>query len=172
MIRRPEKRYRLTDMGYVPLFLSMEYVKNYYFKEQFHERAISITQPLNFGTDVCRMFEEYVYIDNATVSGINVKLVEPFESFKNYMNESTLRYTLRISEILFKLDFHQCLRYLLEYFKANRKDGTFYACNIINGVVQLPDCEACYNSIVYFIIMQNKACEICNETFNGREYGR
>ena len=127
MMRLREKKYKLKDLGYVPLYLSMEYMRNHDFIASFNDILYNFIYN-NFRHDNykhIKLYNEEIYINHGTVSGIDIRLVEPIDLFKIHVRNIGFYNMFGFVEFLMHLEFCCCLDCLFEKFKKHTARGSY-----------------------------------------------
>ena len=155
MMRLREKKYKLKDLGYVPIYLSMEYMRNHDFIACFNTILFDFIYGHRFRYENHRrakLYNEEIYINHETVSGIDIRLVEPIDFFKIYVgNISSFRNVFCLVELLMHLDFGCCLDYLFEKFKEYTKNEIYAGCRCVSGSRSRIGGNGSKNHIIYEI---------------------
>ena len=112
------KQYRLRKLGYVPILKCMEYVSNSDFMRRFDEETKEPINMYDWGKNNA-LYKEKIYIDCFTISGINVKFVEPDDIFERIIAKITWYNLFKIIEMTVDLGYLRCFRHMMQYYKIH-----------------------------------------------------
>ena len=128
MMKLREKKYRLKDLGYMPIYLSMEYMRiSVFHKLPWPSGSFCYVGHTHYyDKNKKQVYDECLHIDENTVSGINVKFVEPINMFKQAIEREEMRNISYFFDFAIYFDFFECLKYGYEYLKNYGKTDDFY----------------------------------------------
>ena len=131
MMKLREKKYRLKDLGYIPIYLSMEYMRSsVFYKLPWPEGSFFccyVDYTFYYDKNKYQVHDEWLYIDENTVSGINVKFVEPINMFKKVIKRGKMCDISYFFDFVIYFDFFECFKYAYEYLKNHGEADDYYS---------------------------------------------
>ena len=119
MMKVRNENYRLKELGYVPILKCMEYVSNSDFVRRFDEETATRPNYYDFWSEKNVLYGEKIYVDCSTISGINVKFVEPDDIFERIITKITWDNLFKIIEMTINLGYLRCFRHVIQYYKVH-----------------------------------------------------
>ena len=117
MMKVRNENYRLKKLGYVPILKCMEYVSNSDFVSRFDEET-AIRLNYYYWNEKNALYGEKIYVDCSTISGINVRFVEPIDIFDRIAAKIRPTNIFKIIHMTFCSEYIQCFRYVLQRYKT------------------------------------------------------